>query len=155
METKEIKQIVEQYFIDNEMNNCFLVDTKINGKKIEVFVDKDGGISFDICHRLSRHLEAIFDADLPFGDDYILEVSSPGVGSPLKLPRQYRNNIGRQIEVKIGEEKLKGTLKEADDEHCTVTVENTVKENGKKKIEIIDHKIKYVDIIEAKIKISF
>jgi ribosome maturation factor RimP len=155
LEAKDIQQIVNKYFDKNSIEDCFYVDTKISGKKIEVFLDRDGGISFDICRKISRLLEEIFDEKLPFGESYTLDVSSPGVGSPLKLPRQYVNNIGRQIEVKFGEVKLKGKLKDANLESCTVEEETTVIESKKKKIVMVDHVIKYVDIIEAKIKISF
>ncbi len=155
MEAKDIEQIVNRYLLENSIEDCFYVDTKIAGKKIEVFIDKDGGISFDICKKISRVLEGIFDEKLPFGDNYTLDVSSPGVGSPLKLSRQYVNNIGRQIEIKSGEDKIKGLLKDANDESCTVAVETPIVEGKKKKIELVDHIFKYVDIIEAKIKISF
>ena len=104
---------------------------------------------------LSRHLESIFDEDKRFGESYILDVSSPGVGSPLKLSRQYRNNVGRTIAVKTAEAKLEGILKEAEEEDCTLEYTVETKVDGKKKKEIINHKVKYVDIIEAKIKISF
>lgn len=155
METGGIKEIVEKFFVENAMENCFFVDARGSGKKLEVFVDKDGGISFDVCRSLSRHLEAIFDEDKRFGESYILDVSSPGVGSPLKLSRQYRNNLGRTIAIKTDEAKLEGILKEADDEGCTIEYTLETKVEGKKKKEIINHKLKYVDIIEAKIKISF
>jgi ribosome maturation factor RimP len=156
LEVKQLQQIVEQYFSENAINDCFWVDAKVLGKKIEVFIDKDGGISYDMCHKVSRHIEAILDAGLQFGPSYTLDVSSPGIGTPLKLPRQYVNNIGRQIEVKYEQKKkVKGLLKDANDGFCVVTEETTVKEGNKKRKVNIDHEIKYVDIIEAKIKISF
>ncbi len=155
METTGIKEMVERFFMENAMENCYFVDAKNIGKKVEVFIDRDGGISFDVCHKLSRYLESFFDEDKRFGEDYILEVSSPGVGSPLKLPRQYRNNLGRNIVVKTAAGKLEGILRDASDHDCTVEVTSTVKVDGKKKTEIINHKVEYVDIIEAKIKISF
>lgn len=155
LEAKDIEQIVNKYLQDNSIEDCFYVDTKITGKKIEVFIDRDGGISFDICKKISRVLEEIFDDKLPFGESYTLDVSSPGVGSPLKLPRQYFNNIGRQIEVKSGDSKIKGLLKDANDESFTVEVETTIVEGKKKKKEMVDHVFKYVGISEAKIKISF
>jgi len=155
LETGGIKEIVEKFFTDNAMENCFFVDAKGSGKKLEVFVDKDGGISYDVCRLLSRHLESIFDEDKRYGESYILDVSSPGVGSPLKLSRQYRNNVGRTIAVKTAEAKLEGILKEADEDGCTIEYTLETKVDGKKKKEIINHKLNYVDIIEAKIKISF
>ena len=155
MEVSGIKEMVERFFMENAMENCYFVDAKNQGKKVEVFVDRDGGISFDVCQKLSRYLESFFDEDKRFGEDYILEVSSPGVGSPLKLPRQYKNNLGRNIVVKTPSGKLEGVLTDAGTEDCTVETTATIKVDGKKKKEVINHKIQYVDIIEAKIKISF
>lgn len=155
MEISGIKEMVEKFFVENAMDNCYFVDSRNQGKKVEVFVDRDGGISFDVCHKLSRYLESFFDEDKRFGEDYILEVSSPGVGSALKLPRQYKNNLGRNIVVKTAAGKLEGVLKDANDESCSVETTETVKVEGKKKKEIVNHKVQYVDIVEAKIKISF
>ncbi|MFM2393592.1 MAG: hypothetical protein RLZZ546_1574 [Bacteroidota bacterium] len=156
MEAKDLEKIVNQYFSENTIEDCFFVDAKITGKKIEVFIDKDGGISYDVCHKVSRIIEEILDRDLPFGDNYTLDVSSPGVGSPLKLARQYKNNLGREIEIKLRDSgKVRGKLTAADDITCTVTEEVTEKVDGKKKKLIINHTNKYEDIIEAKIKISF
>ncbi len=155
MEIIDIQSLVEGYFHENEMNDCFFIDKKINGKKIEVFIEKDGGISFESCHKVSRFLESIFDDKLPFGDDYILEVSSPGVGTALKMPRQYINNIGRTIEVTTKDDQFKGKLTHADAEKITVSYEEKVKE-GKKNVKVeIEKSVMYTDIIEAKIKIVF
>lgn len=155
MEVREIEQKVEQYFAENGLDDCFFVDAVVKGKKAEVFIDRDGGISFDICKKVSRFLEADLDASGRMGDDYILEVSSPGVGNPLVKPRQYVNNIGREIELTVGDTKLKGKLVAADAEKIGVQYEEIVRE-GKKKIknQIITEVI-YADVKSAKIKISF
>jgi ribosome maturation factor RimP len=155
LDSNEIRTLVEQYFAESGKTDCFFVDAKIVGKKIEVFLDRDGGISFDVCHRVSRILEEVFDSKLTFGESYTLDVSSPGVGSPLKLPRQYKNNIGRAIEIKLSESKIKGNLIDASDDRCIVEEETVVKEGNKKKIVMVAHELPYTDIIEAKIKINF
>lgn len=155
MENTDIQQIVEKYFEESGWIECYYVNCKISGKKVEVFIDRDGGISFDYCQKVSRYLESIFDEELPFGEDYTLDVSSPGVGSPLKLPRQYINNIGRTIEVITDSEKFKGILTEADDVKIKVTYEEKIKE-GKKNIKMqIEKSVMYTEILEAKIKIVF
>jgi ribosome maturation factor RimP len=155
VDSQDIKKIVEAYFAENQLESCFFVDAKITGKKVEIFIDKDGGISYDICRKVSRTIEEILDRDLPFGESYTLDVSSPGVGSNLKLPRQYANNIGRDIEVSFKDKKIKGLLKSSDDSGCVIEEETTVKEGNKKKKVMVLHEIPYLDIIEAKIKISF
>jgi ribosome maturation factor RimP len=155
LESNDIKELVDQYFVESGKLDCFFVDAKITNKKIEVFLDRDGGISFDICHRVSRMLEEVFDNNHSFGDNYTLDVSSPGVGTPLKLPRQYKNNIGRAIEIKQAEKKIKGDIIDATDDICVVAEETIVKEGNKKKKVVLTHQIPYSDIIEAKIKINF
>jgi ribosome maturation factor RimP len=155
LDINEIKELVEQYFAESGKTDCFFVDAKIAGKKIEVFLDRDGGISFDVCHRVSRILEEVFDSKLTFGESYTLDVSSPGVGTPLKLPRQYKNNIGRAIEIKLLDNKLKGNLVDANEDRCIVEEETIVKEGNKKTKVMVAHELPYTNIIEAKIKINF
>lgn len=155
MEVRDIQEKTEQFFQENSLDDCYYVDTVIKGKKIEVFIDRDGGISFDICHKVSRILEAILDESGAYGTNYTLDVSSPGVGSPLKLVRQYKNNIGRNIEFLVGDQKLEGLLKDAGEEEITVSIDSVVKEGNKKKKIVIDHIFKYVDVRSAKIKVSF
>lgn len=155
MEIKGIEEKIEQFFEENAMNDCFFVESQVKGKKIEIFIDRDGGISFDVCKKVSRYLEADFDESKIYGEDYILEVSSPGVGTPLKLPRQYKNNVGREIELLIEDRKMKGELIKAGEEEITIQFEEVVKE-GKKKIKnVVTVDLKYADIKSAKIKISF
>ena len=155
MEVREIQEKVELFFQENALNDCYFVDAIIKGKKIEVFIDRDGGISFDICHKVSRVLEAILDESGAYGSNYTLDVSSPGVGSPLKLQRQYKNNIGRTIEILVGDQKLEGLLKDAGDEGITVTMEVVVKDGNKKKKVLVDNLYKYAEVRSAKIKVSF
>jgi len=77
----------------------FFVDTKLSGKKLQVFVDADKGISINKCAEISRGLEKVLDAEKWLGEDYVLEVSSPGMDTPLKVMRQFQRRIGREVEV--------------------------------------------------------
>ena len=77
--------------------NIFLVDFKISAdKSIKVILDGDKEVNVKDCIRISRAIEGALNRD---EDDFSLEVASAGVGSPLKLPRQYRKNLGRKLEV--------------------------------------------------------
>jgi ribosome maturation factor RimP len=135
--------------------DCFLIDTNISNKKIEVFLDSDEQVTFKKCQKLSRYLEAILDENKWFGESYILEVSSAGVGTPLKYARQYIKNIGRKIEVKSEEGTFKGVLAEANDQGIKITWTEREKQ-GKKKVNVDKEKIlRMEDILKAKIKISF
>lgn len=80
--------------------DLFLVDIKFSqGKRIEVYADSDEGIHISDCAELSRFIEKNLDGSGLVPENYILEVSSPGMGNPLRVPRQYKRRIGRMLEV--------------------------------------------------------
>lgn len=155
MKNKSLQEIVESYFDEHGLSDCFYVSERITGNRIEVFLDSDEGISFEICRKVSRAIEAILDESQEYGEAYTLEVSSAGVGSPLIMPRQYKKNIGRDIEVKHDDTKTVGELKSADDTKISVQYEVMIKEGKKKRVEIKLDEIAYSNISSAKIKISF
>ena len=89
------------------------------------------------------------------GEDYLLEVSSPGIDRPLKFPRQFIKNIGRNIIVRYGtEERAEGVLTSADEEKITVSWEEIYKEDKKKIKKNMQVSIEYKLIHEAKIQIK-
>lgn len=156
MHNSEIEKLIEKALIELEFPDTYLVDLKIKNNKIEIFLDSDEGVNFLKCQKLSRWLEAIFDEKKTFGEIYILEVSSAGVGSPLKMLKQYPKNIGRIIDIKYeGGKNAKGILKNVDGNLISVEYEIKVKEGKKNKKVIVTDVIKFEDIIESKIKISF
>lgn len=156
MQPLELENLIETGLAALELNDTYLVNVRVKNNKIEVFLDSDTGIDFIKCQKLSRWLEAVLDEKKTFGENYILEVSSSGVGSPLLLLRQYPKNIGRLIEIKYSDNKqVKGYLKDVQGDVISVEYETKTKE-GKKNIKsIITEQIKFEDIIESKIKISF
>ena len=69
-------------------------------RDIRVVVDRDGGADLDALADLSRELDnALEQADLMGEQPYDLEVTTPGVGRPLTLPRHWRRNVGRSAKV--------------------------------------------------------
>ncbi|MBK8624240.1 MAG: hypothetical protein IPN86_01285 [Saprospiraceae bacterium] len=156
MQHLEVINLVEKGLAELEYADTFLIDVKIKNKLIEVFLDSDENVSFLKCQKLSRWLEAIFDENKAFGESYTLEVSSAGVGSPLKFLRQYPKNIGRIIDIKYGDGKsVKGLLKTVEGNLICVEYEAKIKEGKKNKKVIVIDEIKFEDIIESRIKISF
>ena len=82
-----------------------------------------------------------------------LEVSSPGLDTPLNLTRQYQKNIGRNVGIKLAEAKAReGKLLSVNDDG--ITIEEKIKEKGKK-AEMIESFIPFTDITETKVLISF
>lgn len=156
MDTTALDRLVEEGLEQLGFTDCFIVHTRIHLPKIEVFLDSDSYIDFNRCQKLSRWLEAHFDSTGDFGDNYILEVSSAGVGSPLRFLRQYIKNKGRLIDIKYGDnQRVKGTLADVEGEVILVQYEDKIKEGKKNKKVTVTERIPYSDIKEAKIKISF
>jgi ribosome maturation factor RimP len=156
MQLPEIDKLINQGLTEQNLSDMYLIDCRIKGNKIEIFLDSDEGVSFLKCQKLSRWLEAVFDEKKTFGDNYVLEVSSAGVGSPLKFLRQYQKNIGRIIDIKYGTgNQVRGILSTVIDDMIHVTYETKVKEGKKNKKVTVTEQIKFKDIIESKIKISF
>ncbi len=136
--------------INNELagTDKFLVDLKISSdNRINVAIDGDNGIVIDDCVELSRKIENSLDREV---EDFELNVASAGLDSPLKLKRQYKKNVGRDITVTTFDgETVTGTLLSADDEEISVRPE------GKKKSASEPVIIKHSDINIAKIVIKF
>ncbi|HIX66699.1 MAG TPA: ribosome maturation factor RimP [Candidatus Anaerostipes excrementavium] len=95
---------------------------------LRVYADKEGGINIDDCVLISRALEAKLDAENFIEDAYILEVSSPGLGRPLKKEKDYLRSIGKSIDIKLYQAKEKqkeftGILKEYSNGHIILTID--------------------------------
>lgn len=156
MITDRIESLLAAKFEEDAFSGCFLIEVRQQNKKLEVFIDSDGGITFDTCQQVSRYLEQHIDEGGWLGDDYILEVSSPGVGRPLILRRQYPRNIGRRIELTLaGGEVRTGVLTEVGE--ADITIEEMVRrKEGKKNIaEQVRTAIPFEAIKKAVIKITF
>src|SRR6202012_822405 len=79
--------------------NWFLVDLKVNPASVLVFIDSDKGFSIENCITVSRLLSSTLNAEMPFSDQYTLEVSSPGMDQPFKVMNQYYKYKGRKVDV--------------------------------------------------------
>ncbi|MEA4966555.1 MAG: ribosome assembly cofactor RimP [Bacteroidaceae bacterium] len=147
IDKEKVQSVVNQ---ELEGADLFLVDLKIGkDNKISVFIDGDNGVTIQNCIDLSRKIESNFDREV---EDFELSVFSSGVGEPLKLNRQYKKNIGRNIEVITNEEgeKIVGELLMVDEEKIVVKVQPK-----KKKDPIVEKEILIDNIKESKIIILF
>jgi ribosome maturation factor RimP len=153
--TEKIAQAVEAFFEEQGWKDCYIVDIIHKGKSIEVYADRDGGINLETCHKISRAIESFLDTTGLVGEDYILDVSSPGVGTPLKLARQYANNIGREVEIKIGDSIVTGKITKIEDNSVTISYIEKRKEGKKNIKEEVEKTIEISSIKSAKIKVSF
>ena len=96
---------------------------------LRVYIDKEGGIAVDDCEVISRKLSDWLDKEDFIDDSYILEVSSPGLGRPLKKEKDYVRSMGREVEVRLykaidRQKEFTGTLSAYDDKTVTLTMED-------------------------------
>lgn len=130
------------------------IEQKIGSKKISVFIDGDEGVSIDECRLLSKHLSGHLD-ELEYGEEpYILEVSSPGTENPLKLFRQYKKHIGRELKVILTHNtELFGKLVNIEGSVLTLHLKDKKKDYKAK--DIILKEIDFEEIKESIVQISF
>lgn len=141
---------------ENLSPDKFVVDVLISGKKLPrrvmVIIDGDLGVTIDDCAELSRLLSKEFDERGYFGEDnYLLEVSTPGLDHPLKLKRQYFKNTGRNLRVVKTEGSAEGKLKEVTDDKIILVQETGT---GKKK-EVKEIEIPFSEIDKTFVLVSF
>jgi ribosome maturation factor RimP len=149
---KRVIELIEEKIADRP--ELFLVEVKmLPNNKLIIHVDGDQGISIQDCAAISRHVGFHLEEENTIDKAYNLEVSSPGVGEPLKLIRQYAKNIGREVSVKLADgEKLEGELLSVNE--TSIVIEAKVKEKGKK-AQLVETPIELNNIVETKVLISF
>ena len=148
-----VKKLVDEWLQDQEY---FLVDIEISpDNRIVVEIDHADGVWIEDCVALSRYIEERLSRD---DEDYELEVGSAGLGQPFKVPQQYINFIGKEVEVLDADGvKVKGVLKAVDGNDFTVGVEEKVKIEGKKRPvkQEVDHVYQMDKVKYTKYLISF
>lgn len=157
MKEEQIIQLLEDFFQDSDLEDCFVTELNVSGSKIMVFADSDSDMGFDKCRKISRFLESHFDETQVFGEKYTLEVSSPGIGKPLQFRRQYLKNIGRTVEVTLKEDgkKVKGVLKSVKDDGVEIEYELKEKQGKKNIKKLVLQKIPEEEIEKLIVKVSF
>lgn len=103
---EEIEAYAEHLFLPITQKHGFeLVDVEYVKEAgswyLRVYIDKEGGIAVDDCEVVSREADPILDTDDCIEESYILEVSSPGLGRPLKKDKDFARSIGEEVEVRL------------------------------------------------------
>ncbi|MCB0581270.1 MAG: ribosome assembly cofactor RimP [Phaeodactylibacter sp.] len=157
MVESKIRPLLDEKFQEDEFADCFLIEVQLHAdNKLEVFIDSDTGVTFEKCQKISRYLEQFLDEEGWLGDQYVLEVSSPGIARPLKLRRQYPRNIGRRVEVSLNEGGSKeGILLAVGEADITLEEKIRVKEGKRKKTQVLQTRIPFEDIKKTVVKVSF
>jgi len=144
-------------YLEEELGrkDLFLVEVNVKPvNRIAVFLDSIKGVTLEECMAIHRFLESKMDRNI---EDYDLEISSPGLDKPLKLPVQFEKNKGRMLEVvKTDGIKVTGKLVGLSDGLIRLETEVKVKDakTGKKKTIETIQSLKPEEIKTAKVVIS-
>jgi ribosome maturation factor RimP len=138
----------------SETEDIFIVSVRIKPtNNIKVYLDADAGLSIDKCVKINRAMYRTIEEEGWYPDgNFSLEVSSPGIDEPLQLIRQYKKNIGRNVEVTmVDETKLQGKLVAVAED--AISIEYT--EGKNKKAVLITKEIPFNSIKQTIVLISF
>ena len=142
--SEELENSIENIAKNNGFDIEYIEFVKeANGNVFRIVLDKENGVvSVDDCELISKEVEDIVDKKI--SDEYVLEVSSPGLERQLKNIRLYKKYIGKEIYFKMYKKQEFGkeivaTLKNVDEEEKSIVVDYLEKE----------YKIKIDDIASA------
>lgn len=98
---------------------------------LRVYIDKEGGVTIDDCQAVSRAFNEILDKENYISDQYIFEVSSPGLTRPLKKEKDYEKSLGRLIDIRLykpveGKKEYTGVLKEYNKDVIMIEADNSM-----------------------------
>lgn len=155
----ELQNLINDYF---ESSDYKVIENIIRGEKgtrvLEIFIDNEKGTNIDEITKINKDLSSLIDEKIDMFNISNLVVSSPGAERPLKYYWQLRKHTGRTLEIEmIDGEKFEGKLMEMPDEtedEEKIMVEIIIKEKGKKNT-FYTREIKFKDIKEVKVKLSF
>ena len=93
---------------------------------LRAYIDNPGGIAVDDCEAVSRRFSDILDEKDYIADSYVFEVSSPGLGRPLKKEKDFKRSLGEEVEIRTyraidRQKEFVGLLKAYDDSTVTIT----------------------------------
>ena len=129
IDVKLVTEIAERHLEGSDM---YVVECKISPMgEIELLIDSDTAVKLEDCAALNRAIEAELDREV---EDYSLMVASAGIGSELKLLRQYNKIIGSSVEVLLKDGiKLLAKLNSADEAGIAISYEEKQVVEGKKR----------------------
>lgn len=147
---EQVEKLLQPLLTDD----IFLIEIKVKPtNNIKIFLDADSGLGIEKCIRINRALyKQMEEMGLYPDGDFSLEVSSPGIGEPLKKHRQYVKNKGREVEV-VSTEDVKTTGKMVEVSDGNITLETT--EGKGKKAVTQNVEIPFSAIKQTKVLIKF
>ena len=151
---EKVRVLLQQALDENP--SLFLIDLSIQGdNEIKVVIDGDHGVTVEDCIAVSRKIEHNLDREQ---HDFSLDILSAGATTPFTNIRQYKKNIGRNVEIKTTDGKtIEGLLETVSDTEIMVSWKTREpKPVGKGKITVQkEETLTYDGIVNAKVKIKF
>jgi ribosome maturation factor RimP len=138
-----------------EDETLFLIDFTIGSdNRIKVVIDGDHGVTVADCMKISRAIEHNLDRE---EEDFALEVASAGAAAPIDMPRQYKKNIGRKLEVETLTTTYEGNLTAVEENYIVLEWKaREPKPIGKGKVTVQKREeIGFSDIRKAKVVLKF
>ncbi len=117
MTVDEVRRLAEPVLVSHAVRPVEVVlRGDANNPVIEIFIDSEEGVTSGICTKVSRDISMFLEKTGFIRGKYNLVVSSPGIDRPLKLPQQYKRNLGRKLRVifssQTGQRTVEGTLED-------------------------------------------
>lgn len=101
----KVEQLVEKLVEENIPKEYELVDVEYvkegSLKYLRIYIDKESGITLDDCQILSRIISEKLDEVDPIEENYMLEISSPGLDRQLKKDKDFEREKGKEVELKL------------------------------------------------------
>ena len=133
MDTELIKEVLED---DIERLGCKIWGLELFGRRsnqtLRIYIDKIEGVSVEDCEKVSKHVSKVLDAENDFSENYMLEVSSPGLDRKFFYKEQYKDYVNEAVKVTFfdtqNKKTISGRLEGASDSFIKLELENEVKE---------------------------
>lgn len=96
---------------------------------LRAYIDKEGGITVNDCEAVARWMNDLLDEEDYIEESYVFEVSSPGLGRPLKKEKDYIRSMGKDVEIRTyravnRQKEFIGALKAYTDDTVTIETED-------------------------------
>ena len=133
MDTEYIKEVIEK---DIERLGCKVWGLELFGRHsnqtLRVYIDNKEGISVEDCELVSKHVSKVLDTENDFSENYLLEVSSPGLDRKFFYKEQYKEFLKENLKVTffddLNKKTIKGQLEEVDDISIKLEIKDEIQE---------------------------
>ena len=151
MKFKPLEEIIAMLSPIAEGMDIEIVEVECNEKarSLTVYIETETGVDLDTCEKFHNAIfDPIDELDPSFGEEYTLNVSSPGLDRPFKTARDFERNLGKEVEVKLfaplkGKKLIEGFLEEFDENTVTLRLPSETVKIQRNKIAKINKAIKF------------